>query len=288
MTVYLVGAGPGDPGLLTVRGRDVLSNAEIVLYDGLVDARVLHFAPPDITLVDVSKVRRGRNPCAARQEDINALLVRYGRTGAHVVRLKGGDPFVFGRGGEEALVLAAAGIPFEVVPGVSAAMAVPAYAGIPVTQRGVASSVAIVTGHEAPDKDPRAAHVDWARLATATDTLVVLMGVSQLPLITEQLIRHGRPPDTPGAVIEAGATTRQRVIAGPLRDLPDLAAAANVRSPATIVVGEVVRLHRHLTWFAPPRSSDAPGEQRHEVDSYEKADDPAMLLHQKDRGHTCA
>ena len=249
MTVYLVGAGPGDPGLLTVKGRDLLAAADCVLYDGLVDGRVLELASPRARLIDVGKTgRSGGHPTT--QTEIDSLLVAYGRTGACVVRLKGGDPFVFGRGGEEALILAAAGVPFEIVPGVSSAIAAPAYAGIPVTHRGLASSVTIVTGHEAPGKGRGLAHVDWARLATATDTLVILMGVARLAAITGELIAHGRPPDTPAAIVEEGTTARQRAVAGPLGDLPRLAAAAGVRSPAVIVVGDVVRLREYLAWFA--------------------------------------
>jgi uroporphyrinogen III methyltransferase/synthase len=277
--VYLVGAGPGDPGLLTVRGRDVLAAADVVLYDALVDARLLDLAPPGALLVDVGKAQgngvsgapgtpggavtpeaQGRPDGARRgarahagygtsQETMNALLVRYGATGKAVVRLKGGDPFVFGRGGEEALALAAASIPFEVVPGVSSAIAAPAYAGIPVTHRGVAASVAVVTGHEAPDKAPEGAHVDWARLATAVDTLVILMGVGTLPRIAAALVAHGRAPDTPAAAIERATTRDQRVVAGTLERLPALVAAAGVRSPAVVVVGEVVRLRPAMDWL---------------------------------------
>jgi uroporphyrinogen III methyltransferase / synthase len=229
MTVYLVGAGPGDPGLLTVRGRDLLAEADVVLYDGLVDRRILALVAPGARLIDVGKVhprddkgRDGRDGRDGRahnrlapaspmsQEVVEALLVEHGRTGACVVRLKGGDPFIFGRGGEEALALVAAGIPFEVVPGVSSAIAAPAYAGIPVTHRGLAASVTIVTGHEAPGKPPRAAHVDWDRLATATDTLVILMGVGHLAEIALRLQAAGRPAATPAAIVEQGTTSHQR------------------------------------------------------------------------------
>ena len=248
MTVYLVGAGPGDPGLLTVRGRDLLTQADVLLYDDLVDARLLALAPPAATKIDVGKARRdGR--AATPQDAINALLVRYGRTNTCVVRLKGGDPFVFGRGGEEALALAAAGVAFEIVPGVSSAIAAPAYAGIPVTHRGLASSVTIVTGHEAPHKAEGSARVEWGHLCG--DTLVILMGVSRLPDIAAELIESGRSPNTPAAVVEQGTTPQQRVVTGALRDLPARAAAAGIRSPAAIVVGEVARLAGHLAWFCP-------------------------------------
>jgi uroporphyrinogen III methyltransferase / synthase len=272
MPVYLVGAGPGDPGLLTIRGRELLAGADVVLYDGLVDERVLALASPTATLIDVAKTRPGGHPsrrgedapregpregsppasggAGASQRAIDDLLVAYGRSGAEVVRLKGGDPFVFGRGGEEALALARAGVPFEVVPGVSAAVAVPAYAGIPVTHRGLAASAAVVTGHEASDKPPGRAGVDWEALATAADTLVILMGVGRLGAIVPRLVAGGRPPDTPAAIVERGTTPRQRVVSGPLADLPELARRADVRSPAVIVVGEVVRLREELAWLA--------------------------------------
>jgi uroporphyrin-III C-methyltransferase len=255
MTVSLVGAGPGDPGLLTVRGREALERADVVLHDGLVDERLLALAPPGARIVDVGKSSPGAGPHGGRyadQDAINALLVAYGRAGARVVRLKGGDPFVFGRGGEEALALAEAGVEFEVVPGVSSAVAVPAYAGIPITHRGLASAATIVTGHEAPGKGGEgggAATVDWAHLAAGGGTLVVLMGVARLPQLAADLIAHGRAPDTPAAVIQEGTTRRQRVVSGPLVELPRLAAAAHVRSPAVIVVGEVIRLREQIAWF---------------------------------------
>src|SRR5918997_661322 len=217
MPVYLVGAGPGDPGLLTVRGHTLLAGADVVLYDGLVDARVLALVSPRATLVDVGKTYPGSHPAGGgagqrgghggpSQAEIEALLVAYGRRGGQVVRLKGGDPFVFGRGGEEALALAAAGIAFEVVPGVSAAVAVPAYAGIPVTHRGLAASVAVVTGHEAAEPPAGHARVDWTALATAADTLVILMGVGRLADIVPRLLAGGRAPQTPAAVVERGTT----------------------------------------------------------------------------------
>lgn len=261
MTVYLVGAGPGDPGLLTVKGRDALAGADVVLYDGLVDGRILEVARPGVLLIDVAKTRpgahsRGYGPA---QREIDDLLIAHGRSGARVVRLKGGDAFVFGRGGEEALALAAAGVPFEVIPGVSSAIAVPAYAGIPVTHRGLAASATIVTGHETPDKPQGAAGVDWNRLATAADTLIVLMGITRLPTLVQRLQDGGRPPDTPAAIVEQGTTPRQRVISGTLGELPALASGAGVRSPAVIVVGEVVRLHERLAWFDPGRGEPALG-----------------------------
>ncbi len=272
MTVFLVGAGPGDPGLLTVRGRELLETADAVLYDGLIDPRILDYTPAGCELVDVAKVSRrlghdglGEPVRAQRthypsQDRINALLVDYGQRYGCVVRLKGGDPFVFGRGGEEALALAEAGVPFEVVPGVSSAIAAPAYAGIPVTHRGLAASVAIVTGHEAPEKPAGQAAVDWSRLATAVDTLVILMGVGHLPAIARDLVAHGRDPETPAAIVERGTTAEQRVVTGPLCDLPALAAEAGVRSPAAVVVGNVVALAERLAWYAPAEASaEVPG-----------------------------
>ena len=198
-TVYLVGAGPGDPGLLTVRGRQLLEQADVVVYDHLVGPGVLRFGRPQSKLVNVGK--QGGRP-STQQAAINRLLVREARAGRRVVRLKGGDPFVFGRGGEEALALRKARVPFEVVPGVTSAIAVPAYAGIPVTHRQAASSLAIVTGHEDPSKPDST--IRWEPLATGCDTLVFLMGVATLPKIAQQLQRHGRAAGTPCAVIEWG------------------------------------------------------------------------------------
>jgi uroporphyrin-III C-methyltransferase len=243
-SVALVGAGPGDPGLMTVRGLALLRGAEVVVYDRLVDRRLLREA------------RRARRIFAGKasgdhalpQEQINALLILHARRGRRVVRLKGGDPFVFGRGGEEAEALADAGVPFEVVPGVSAALAAPAYAGIPLTHREVASSFAVVTGHECGKGRDR---VDWARLATAVDTLVVLMGVAALPRITRELIAHGRPPDTPVALVRWGTTERHTVLSGRLGDIAMRARAASLEPPVVIVIGDVVALAERLIWFAP-------------------------------------
>jgi uroporphyrin-III C-methyltransferase len=240
-SVALVGAGPGDPRLITVRGLALLRRADVVIYDRLVDSRLLRQA------------RRARHIFAGKasgdhalpQAEINELLVRHARRGRRVVRLKGGDPFVFGRGGEEAEALAAAGIPFEVVPGVSSALAVPAYAGIPVTHRGVATSFAVVTGHEACGES----RVDWGRLARGVDTLVVLMGVSALPRIAEQLIAHGCPASTPAAVVRWGATERQTAVVDRLDRIAER--AAGIEPPAVIVIGEVVGLRDRLAWFEP-------------------------------------
>ncbi len=242
--VALVGAGPGHPGLLTLRGAELLAQADVVVYDRLAAPELLAHAPASAERIFVGKVA-GRH--AMSQEAINALLVRSGLEGKRVVRLKGGDPFVFGRGGEEALALAAAGVPFEVVPGVTSAIAAPAFAGIPVTHRELASSVAIITGHEDPTKPASA--VDWARLAHAADTLVILMGVERLAELANELVRQGRSPEQPAAVVEWGTTPRQRVVTASLAEIAAAAQAAGLAPPAVLVVGEVVRLREQLDWF---------------------------------------
>ncbi len=242
--VYLVGAGPGDPGLLTVRGLELLRAAEVIVYDQLVNPTLLLEASPAAIQVFVGK-QAGRH-CIA-QTEINDILISYARLGHEVLRLKGGDPFVFGRGGEEAEALADAGIPFEIVPGVSSAVAVPAYAGIPLTHRKLASSFAVVTGHEARKAQ---SSVDWAKLATAVDTLVILMGLGHLPIIVSNLIRHGKSPSTPVAVIRMGTTEEQESVVGRLDDI--VAKSAGVEPPALIVVGDVVALAPKLDWFSPP------------------------------------
>jgi uroporphyrin-III C-methyltransferase len=246
-TVYLVGAGPGDPGLITVKGLKLIQRADVILYDRLAPPELLSEARPDAELIDV-----GKYPGRPRltQNDINALLIEKAQLFSTVVRLKGGDPFVFGRGGEEALACRNAGIACEVVPGVSSAIAVPAYAGIPVTQRGLTSTLTIFTGHEDPDKDSHP--VDYAALArvAAQGTLVVLMGVMYLPQIAAQLIANGVASSIPAACIEWGTTDRQRIVTGTLATLPDLAIAAGLSAPATTIIGEVVRLQTDLAWYA--------------------------------------
>jgi uroporphyrin-III C-methyltransferase len=255
--VALVGAGPGDPGLMTVRGLALLRRAEVVVYDRLVDPRLLDEAPLDALRIFAGKASGAH---ALPQERINALLVAHARRGRRVVRLKGGDPFVFGRGGEEAGALAAAGIAFEIVPGVSAAVAVPAYAGVPLTQRGIASSFAVVTGHE--DEDKTQESVDWARLATSVDTLVILMGGRRLPRIARELLAAGRRPDTPVALIRWGTTDAQETVVGRLDEIAARAAAARLAPPVVIVVGDVVALRERLAWFTPeaPGALDPPAE----------------------------
>jgi uroporphyrinogen III methyltransferase/synthase len=239
--VCLVGAGPGDPGLLTVRALERLREAEVVVYDRLVNPAIVDEAPPEALRIFAGK-RVGAH--CLPQTEINAILIHHAGVGRLVVRLKGGDPFVFGRGGEEALALSEAGIPFEVVPGISSAIAVPAYAGIPVTHRGIASSFAVLTGHEDPSKDGDA--VDWARLATAVDTLVVLMAVGTFPRIVGALLANGRPPETPVALIRWGTTEAQEVRVGTLAEIVDR--ARGLEPPVVAVIGEVVRLRQRLDW----------------------------------------
>lgn len=241
--VYLVGAGPGDPGLLTVRGRDLLRSAPVIVYDQLVNPALLEEAATESAKIYVGK-RAGSHYVA--QEEINTVLIAQARKGQDVVRLKGGDPFVFGRGGEEAEALVQAGVPFEIVPGVSSAVAVPAYAGVPLTHRKLASSFAVVTGHEA--RKPNSA-VDWAKLATAVDTLVILMGFSNLSIIVNKLIEHGRSPETPAAVIRSGTTREQESVVGILADIVEK--SAGIQPPALIIVGDVVSLSDKLNWFMP-------------------------------------
>lgn len=242
--VYLVGAGPGDPKLLTLRGRECLEQADVVLYDYLANPALLAHAPSEAERIYVGRRGKGKYPA---QADINQLLVDRARTGKTVVRLKGGDPFVFGRGGEEAEALAAAGIAFEVVPGVTAAVAAPAYAGIPVTHRTLASTVTFVTGHEDPDKP--ATSLEWPRLASSHGTLVFLMGMKNLRSIVSNLLAEGRPSTTPAAIIRWGTRAAQQTVVGSLADIAAKAEAAKFEPPTVIVVGEVVRLRAQLNWF---------------------------------------
>ena len=242
--VYLVGAGPGDPGLITVKGLDCLRHADVVIYDRLVEESLLNEARPEAEKIYVGKADRLH---ILEQDSINQLLLEKARGGKIVVRLKGGDPFVLGRGGEEAGILTRHGVPFEVVPGVTSASAVPAYAGIPITHREVASSFAVITGHKASDRgEPR---ISWDKLATGADTLVILMGMRNLATIVDQLIKHGRSPSTPVAVITQGTTSRQRCLVGTLQDIVDKVGKENLQPPSVVVVGDVVRLRKHLKWF---------------------------------------
>ena len=239
--VYLIGAGPGDPGLITVRGLERLRQADVVVYDRLIASELLDEARPDAELIYAGKESSHH---ALPQCEINALLVNRAQQGKHVARLKGGDPFVFGRGGEEALALDAAHIPFEVIPGVTSAIAVPAYAGIPVTHRGIASCVTFVTGHE--EANGPGNHIDWRALAMSKGTLIFFMGVSNLPNIVEALSENGLALDTPVAIIERGTTSAQRVVTGTLSNIYALACAAHIEPPALTVIGQVVSLHERL------------------------------------------
>ena len=238
MTVHLVGAGPGDPGLITVRGAEVLATADVVVHDRLSAAELLDLAPSEALRIDVGKQPRGHS---TPQDEINALLVEHGRAGRRVVRLKGGDPIVFARGGEEAAALAAAGLDFEIVPGITSAIAVPAYAGIPVTRRYSATSITIVTGHEDPEKGFTS--VDWRSIARVGGTIVVLMGASHLRQISEELLAGGLDPATPAAAVRWGTRPDQVTIRSTLGEI----AAQDVRAPSTIVIGEVAA--DRLDWF---------------------------------------
>ena len=252
--VSLVGAGCGDIDLITVKALRRLQRADVVAYDRLVNPELLQERRSDAQLIYVGKHGDSQGACRTSwtQESINALLVRKGLEGHTVVRLKGGDPFIFGRGGEEALALRAAGIPFEIVPGISSAVAAPAYAGIPVTHRRVATSFAVVAGHEDPHKFGRGgggSSLNWSALATAVDTLVILMGVGRIETIVDELIKHGRRPDTPAAAIRYGTTEQQETVTATLKALPRAVRTAGLTAPAAIVIGEVVRLRDELRWF---------------------------------------
>lgn len=244
--VYLVGAGPGDPGLLTLKARDLLAAADCVIYDYLVNPEILRHAPSHAELIYVGK--RGTE-ISWTQAEINRLLIEKAREHRFIVRLKGGDPFIFGRGGEEAEALLEAGIEWAVVPGVSAGAAVAAYAGIPVTHRGLSSSVAFITGHEDPAKTQSAMH--WEHLANGVETLVFFMGVGRIREITGHLLQHGRAAQTPVAVIRWGTYENQEVYTSDLAGVAALIERAGVKAPAIIVVGEVVRLRERLQWFTP-------------------------------------
>ena len=242
--VYLVGAGPGDPKLLTLRGKELLERADIVFYDALANPALLKWTRPDAEKVHVGK-RGGQ--AYMKQEQLNERLIQAAREGKCAVRLKGGDPFLFGRGGEEAETLRQAGIPVEIAPGISSAYAAPAYAGIPLTSRQYGSSVAIVTGHEDPTKDSPSVH--WEKLAGAVDTVAVLMGMGNLKRIAERLLAGGRPADTPAAAIQWGTRPEQKTVAATLGTIAQETRKAGVGSPAVLIVGEVARLRERLRWF---------------------------------------
>ncbi len=243
--IYLVGAGPGDPGLLTLRGKYLLERAEVVVYDYLANRKLLRHVPDTAELIYVGK--KGGGLHAYTQEGINKLLVEHGRAGRMVVRLKGGDPFIFGRGAEEIEELVAAGIPFEVVPGVTSATAAATYAGIPITHRQYTASVAFITGHEDPTK--KESNIHWDKLATGVGTLVIFMGIKNLPVITRKLMENGRDPKTPVAVVRWASTPEQHSVEGTLETITEVVREAGVKPPALIVVGEVVKLRNTIDWY---------------------------------------
>ena len=241
--VYIVGAGPGDPDLITVKGLKCIEKADVILYDRLVNKELLSHAKPGADLIYCGKLP---NYHTMKQETINTFLIKYAKKGKVVTRLKGGDPFVFGRGGEEAEALAKQGVPFEIIPGISAGIAAPAYAGIPVTHRDASASFAIVTGHR---KEGAEEEVKWESLAKGVETLAVYMGVSNLPYICEQLMKHGKDKSTPAAIIEQGTTSMQRSVVGTLGTIVDVAKKEQIQNPSMIVIGEVVRFREKIHWF---------------------------------------
>src|SRR5512133_1235254 len=243
-TVYLVGAGPGDTGLLTLRGAELLETADVVVYDALVNPDLLRFAP---VTAEISYGGKRARDHSLPQEELNALLIKKASEGKTVVRLKGGDPYVFGRGAEEAEQLADAGIPFEVVPGVSSFVAVPNYAGVPLTHRDFCSKLTLITGHEDPAKEP--ASVNWEQVAKAPGTKVIMMGTDSIGQIAETLIGHGMEPATPVALVRWGTTGRQQSIEGTLANIATVAAEAKIGPPTVAVIGEVVTLRQKLNWF---------------------------------------
>ena len=242
--VYIVGAGPGDPELITIKAARLIGSADVILYDRLVSEETISLAKEGCELIYV-----GKHPgeSSTTQERINEMLVEKAQEGGSIVRLKGGDPFLFGRGGEEAQVLSREGISYEVVPGITSAISVPAYAGIPVTQRHIASSVAFITGHEASTKTKGT--VEWERIAQSVDTLVVMMGIRNLGNIVERLINGGRDPKTPVAIIEKGTTKLQKTITGTLETIEVKARIEGIKPPAITIIGKVVNLREELRWI---------------------------------------
>ncbi|KON91786.1 uroporphyrinogen-III C-methyltransferase [Rossellomorea marisflavi] len=240
--VYLVGAGPGDPDLLTIKGLKAIQQADVILYDRLVNKELLTHAKEGADLIYCGKLPHYHT---MKQETINRFLIKYASGSKVVVRLKGGDPFVFGRGGEEAEALAAKSIPFEVVPGITSGIAASAYAGIPVTHRNVSASVAFVTGHAHGEEDEE----KWEGLAKGVDTLAIYMGVGNLPFIRDRLIRYGKSPETPVALVHWGTTDVQKTVTGTLADIVDVVKKEGVQNPSMIIVGEVVRFREKIKWF---------------------------------------
>ena len=243
--VYLVGAGPGDPGLITIRGKQLLERAEVLIYDYLASRKLLKYVPKDAEFIYAGK--RGGGKHIHTQEEINQMLVDRAMSGKRVVRLKGGDPFIFGRGGEEIEELVKAGIPFEVVPGVTSATAAATYAGIPITHRQYPSTVAFVTGHEDPTKAN--SNIAWDKLATGVGTIVVYMGIKNLQSITEKIIRYGRDPLTPVAVVRWASTSEQRTVVGNLENIAEIVRKNNIKPPSLVVIGEVVNLRDTINWY---------------------------------------
>src|SRR5947199_43839 len=243
-TVYLVGAGPGDAGLLTLRGAELLSRAEVVVYDALVNPELLRLAPKSAEIIYGGKRARQHT---IPQHELNQLLIAKARAGKTVVRLKGGDPYVFGRGGEEAEQLADAGVAFEVVPGVSSFVAVPNYAGVPLTHRGFASKLTLITGHEDPAKE--SSSIDWAQVAKTPGTKVIMMGTDRIGQIAETLSQNGLDTNTPVAMVRWGTTGHQQSIEGTLGTIAQVAADAKISAPTVAVIGDVVKLRPKLNWF---------------------------------------
>lgn len=244
--VYLVGAGPGDPLLLTIKAVKLLKEADVVIYDRLVGEEILSLAPESAEKIYVGK-RTGKHEVP--QDKIIEIIIEKAKGGGNIVRLKGGDPFIFGRGGEEAEALVEKGIEFEVVPGISSAVAAPMYAGIPLTHRDYAASVAIVTGHRAGDAEKV---IEWAKIADAVDTLVILMGVESLEAIVSKMLKGGIPPSKPVAIVESGTYPKQKTVIGTLGTIVKDAESTQIKPPAVIVIGEVAKLGRKLAWFKKP------------------------------------
>ena len=243
--VYLVGAGPGDVELITLKGLKCIQEADVILYDRLVNKDLLQYAKKDAELINCGKLPDYH---LMQQETINKFLVKYANKGKIVTRLKGGDPFIFGRGGEEAEECFQAGIPFEIIPGITAGIAAPAYAGIPVTHRNFSSSFAIITGH---CKEGGKDNIQWEALAKGIDTLAIYMGVKNLPYIRRQLLQHGKAPDTPVALIHCGTLTSQKTVVGTLDTIVEMVESQKIINPSMIVIGNVVSLHNKLNWFEP-------------------------------------
>ncbi|MGB9809245.1 MAG: uroporphyrinogen-III C-methyltransferase, partial [Caldanaerobacter sp.] len=271
--VYIVGAGPGDIGLLTQKALEVIKKADVLVYDRLVNRKIIEMVKESAELIDVGKEPGvNKNP----QEEINEILLKKAKEGKKVVRLKGGDPFIFGRGGEEAIYLLENGVSFEIVPGVSSFSAVPSYAGIPLTHRGVSSSFFVMSGHDL--------EVDWQKIACLNTTLVFLMGISNLAEIAENLIEHGMAPETPSAVIMEGTTPRQRSVFAPLKDIARVAKEEGIKNPAVFVVGKVVELKDKLSWYEKKRLFGKrilitrPKEQAYEMEKALKEEGAEVLV----------